>query len=62
MKDKKKIKRVAQKIVDLEKLCLTDKNNLNKYLKRMQQLTENLSFEELLAVDEYILSNNLLKR
>jgi len=62
MKDKKKIKRVAQKIVDLEKLCLTDKNNLNKYLERMQQLTESLSFEELLAVDEYILSNNLLKR
>ena len=62
MKDTKKIKKVAKQIVELEKKCINDKNNINKYLKKMQQLTENLSLEELLAIDEYILENKLLTK
>ena len=63
MKDKnKKVKRIAQQIVELEKKCQTDINNREKYILKIEQLTGNLSLEELLAIDEYILSNNLLKR
>ena len=63
MKDKnKKVKRIAQQIVELEKKCQIDINNREKYILKIEQLTGNLSLEELLAIDEYILSNNLLKR
>jgi len=64
MKDKKKIKRVANKIVKLEKQCMLNQNStkINKYIKRMTEITEDLSLDELLAVDEYIYKNNLLKR
>lgn len=63
MKDKKKkVKKIAQKIVELENKCQLDKTNINKYLTQMQQLTEHLSLEELLAVDEYILENKLLTK
>ena len=63
MKDKnKKVKRIAQQIVELEKKCQIDTDNREKYMLKIEQLTGNLSLEELFAIDEYILNNNLLKR
>lgn len=56
MKDKRKIKKVAKEIVKLEKQCLLNQHSakINNYMQQMYELTENLSLEELLAVDEYI--------
>ena len=65
MKDKKKkIKKIAQQIVELEKLCnnTLDKPKRIEYMTQIERLTENLSLLELLQIDEYILENNMLKR
>ena len=56
MKDKEKEK-IAQEIIELELKCQEDKDNLNIYLQKMTELTENLSLEELLEIDEYIMSS-----
>lgn len=61
MKDKnKKVEKVAKQIVELEKKCQSDKANIDEYIKQMQQLTEHLSLDELLKIDEYILENAML--
>ncbi len=66
MKDKKrKIKEIAHKIVELEKLLYsgnTDFVKRKEYITQMERLTENLSLGELLEIDEYILENQLLKK
>lgn len=63
MKDiKKTYKKIAQQIVELEKKCKDDAENQNKYMAQMQQLIEGLSLEELLQLDEYIVSRKLLKK
>ena len=59
MKDKEKEK-IAQEIIKLELKCQEDKDNLNIYLQKMTELTENLSLEELLEIDEYIMSSKKL--
>ena len=59
MKDKEK-ENIAQKIIELELKCQEDKDNLNIYLQKMTELTENLSLEELLEIDEYIMSSKKL--
>lgn len=59
MKDKEKEK-IAQEIIELELKCQEDKDNLNIYLQKMTELTENLSLEELLEIDEYIMSSKKL--
>ena len=59
MKDKEK-ENIAQKIIELELKCQEDKDNLNTYLQKMTELTENLSLEELLEIDEYIMSSKKL--
>ena len=59
MKDKEKEK-IAQEIIELELKCQEDKNNLNIYLQKMTELTENLSLEELLEIDEYIMCSKKL--
>ena len=60
MKDKN-MENIAKKIIQLELKCREDKDNLNTYLQEMITLTENLSLEELLELDEYILGMNVLK-
>ena len=62
MKDKEKLKEIAEKIIKLEKKCqtATDKNELNKYLVEMNVLTNGLSIEDYLIIDEYILESNKL--
>ena len=66
MKDKKrKIKEIAHKIVELEKLLYNGNIDFAKrkeYTTQMERLTENLSLGELLEIDEYILENQLLKK
>jgi hypothetical protein len=65
MKDKekkKKIKSIAQQISQLENKCRIDSVNQLKYMAEMQQLIENLSLEELLEIDEYIIESKCLKK
>lgn len=63
MKDEKeKIKEIALRIVELEKKCRTDAENVSSYMSEMMQLTDHLSLEELLQVDEYILENKILTK
>lgn len=63
MKDKEKeIKQIAQKIIDLEHKCQEDIENRQTYLNQMIKITEDLSLEELLEIDEYIMENNLLTK
>jgi len=65
MKDTKKIKKIAQQIVQLELECKKYKDNIPKQkeiLNQMEKLTEGLSLEELLSIDIYIVENNLLKK
>jgi hypothetical protein len=59
MKDKEKEK-IAQEIIELELKCQEDKDNLNIYLQKMTELTKNLSLEELLEIDEYIMCSKKL--
>ena len=65
MKDIKKIKKIAQQIVELELKCKEYKDNIPKQkeiLNQMEKLTEGLSLEELLSIDIYIVENDLLKK
>lgn len=62
MKDEKRIKQIAKQLAELERKCQKDKNNINIYLEEMDNLTKNLSLEEILEIDEYILENVLLKK
>ena len=58
MRDKKELKTLAKKIIKLEKECqLGRKTDIN--MKKMLALTADLSFEELMYIDEYIQKRNL---
>lgn len=62
MKDeRKKIKELAEKIVELEKQCQS-KNNVSKALEEIEQLTKDLSLEDMLKIDEYIIEKKLLTK
>ena len=55
MKDEEKIKEIAKQIFELEtKYRNTQDTDIEKEIEKM---TENLSLEELLEVDEYIFKN-----
>lgn len=59
-KEKKEIENIAQEIIQLELKCREDKDNINTYLQKITELTSSLSLEELLEIDEYILTSNQL--
>lgn len=60
MKDEEKIKEIAKQIFELEtKYRNTQDTDIEKEIEKM---TENLSLEELLEVDEYIFKNYLLRK
>jgi hypothetical protein len=59
-KEKKEIENIAQEIIQLELKCREDKDNVNTYLQKITELTSSLSLEELLEIDEYILTSNQL--
>ena len=56
----KKLKEIAHKIVELEKQAQTE-SNFN-YAKEMEKLIEGLKLKDLLAIDSYIQSENLLTK
>ncbi len=60
MKDEEKIKEIAQQIFNLETQYRTTQNT--DIEQEIEKLTETLSLEELLEVDEYIFKNYLLRK
>ena len=58
MRDKKELKKLAKTIIKLEKECqLGHSTDIN--MNKMLELMADLSFEELIYVDNYIQSKNL---
>ena len=62
MKDeKKRIKRLAEKIVQLEKQARDGKNE-QEVMSKIQNITDSLSIEDMLEIDEYIFTKKLLTK
>lgn len=62
MKDeKKRIKRLAEKIVQLEKQAREGKNE-QEVMSKIQNITDSLSIEDMLEIDEYIFTKKLLTK
>lgn len=61
MKDGNKIKKLAEEIVKLELKCQNG-TNISKNMSKIEQLTRNLSLEEMLAIDTYIQEKKLLTK
>ena len=62
MKDeKKRIKRLAEKIVQLEKQAREGKNE-QEVISKIQNITDSLSIEDMLEIDEYIFTKKLLTK
>lgn len=59
IKINKKLKKIAIEMVALEKLCQKG-DNVSHNMDRMAQLISELSLEEMLAVDDYIMKEKLL--
>ena len=58
MRDKKELKKLAKKIIKLEKECQLG-HNTDINMSKMLALMTDLSFEELIYVDNYIQNKNL---
>jgi HPt (histidine-containing phosphotransfer) domain-containing protein len=58
---KENIKKLANEIARLEKECQSG-NNVSDAMRKIEQLTQGLSIEEMLAIDEYILEEKLLTK
>lgn len=61
MKDGNKIKKLAEEIVKLELECQNG-TNISRNMSKIEQLTRNLSLEEMLAIDTYIQEKKLLTK
>ena len=63
MKDEKNenIKTIAENIIKLEMQCQSG-TNVSKNLIKMEQLVKGLSLEELLAIDDYIMTKKFLTK
>lgn len=61
MKDGNKIKKLAEEIAKLELECQNG-TNISKNMSKIEQLTRNLSLEEMLAIDTYIQEKKLLTK
>lgn len=62
MKDEKKnIKIIADKIIELEEQCQSG-NNVSEFMNKMEQLIQGLSLEEMLEIDNYIISKKVLTK
>ena len=61
MKDGNKIKKLAEEIVKLELECQNG-TNISRNMSEIEQLTRNLSLEEMLAIDTYIQEKKLLTK
>lgn len=61
MKDERKnIEIIAEQLLILEKQCQS-KNNVSDIISKIEQITMNLSLEEMLEIDEYIMKKILTK-
>ena len=63
MKDEKKIKELAEQILELEKECQL-KHNISENMNKIEQLIQEngLSLEDMLAIDTYIQEQNKLTK
>ena len=61
MKDGNKIKKLAEEIIKLELECQNG-TNISRNMSKIEQLTRNLSLEEMLAIDTYIQEKKLLTK
>lgn len=59
---KKKLIKIANEIVELEKEFISGEKNVAFFTERFDKITEKLSVNDLLAIDEYIVSNQLLEK
>lgn len=60
-KKKKNIKTIAEQIMELEKQCQSG-TNISENLTKMEQLIEGLSLQDMLAIDDYIVSKKFLTK
>lgn len=58
---KENIKKLAHEIARLEKECQSG-HNISETMSKIEQLTMGLSIEEMLEIDEYILTEKLLTK
>lgn len=61
MKKEKKLEKIAKKIAELENKMATGKDT-ELCENQIMELSKNLTLEEMLAIDDYIMSKRLLKR
>lgn len=61
MKKEKKLEKIAKKIAELENKMVTGKDT-ELCENQIMELSKNLTLEEMLAIDDYIMSKRLLKR
>lgn len=61
MKKEKKLEKIAKKIAELENKIATEKDT-ELCENQIMELSKNLTLEEMLAIDDYIMSKRLLKR
>lgn len=61
MKKEKKLEKIAKKIAELENKMATGKDT-ELCENQIMELSKNLILEEMLAIDDYIMSKRLLKR
>lgn len=57
---KKELKKIAHKLVQLEKKASNDNRNQNDILDEMMSLTQGLSLQDMIQIDCYIQEKNLL--
>ena len=61
MKKEKKLEKIAKKIAESENKMATGKDT-ELCENQIMELSKNLTLEEMLAIDDYIMSKRLLKR
>lgn len=61
MKKEKKLEKIAKKIAELENKMATGKDT-ELCENQIMELSKNLTLEEMLAIDDYIMSKRLAKR
>lgn len=61
MKKEKKLEKIAKKIAELENKIATGKDT-ELCENQIMELSKNLTLEEMLAIDDYIMSKRLIKR
>lgn len=61
MKKEKKLEKIAKKIAELENKMATGKDT-ELCENQIMELSKNLTLEEMLVIDDYIMSKRLVKR